>query len=460
MATSLGSSAARQLATTTKTVPQMLGITPRWLLRLLPWVDVGAGTYRVNRRRVVLREEGPVTVRLADGQARVEAADLRTLSPFQVLDESLIEALAGEFTNETYDAGDVVVRAGQPAGRFCVIARGKLRVWATGRYGQEVDLAILSEGDHFGETALLDDVPATTNVQALTPCLLLALDRASFAVLTNGDPTARRNLERHLQEQRDGHAQLPDGQREQPIRLVAGHAGEPDLPATFVDYEESPREYGLNAVQTVLRVHTRVSDIYNDPIDQLGEQLRLTVEAVRERQEWEMINNAEIGLLNNVAPSCTVPTRSGPPTPDDMDELLARVWKQPAFFLAHPRAIAAFGRECTLRGVPPPTVEMSGSPFLTWRGVPLVPSDKLPVSGGETTTILLLRAGEEERGVVGLHKTGIPDEHLPSLSVRSMGIDQKAVASYLVSSYYSVAVLVDDALGALANVEVSRYHDR
>jgi len=47
---SLGTAAARNLATTTKSVPQMQSITPRWLLRMLPWVEVAAGTYRVNRR--------------------------------------------------------------------------------------------------------------------------------------------------------------------------------------------------------------------------------------------------------------------------------------------------------------------------------------------------------------------------------------------------------------------------
>ena len=37
--------------------------------------------------------------------------------------------------------------------------------------------------------------------------------------------------------------------------------------------------------------------------------------------------------------------RYGAPTPDDLDELLALVWKKPAFFLAHPKAIAAFLRD-------------------------------------------------------------------------------------------------------------------
>ena len=46
---SLGTGAARNLATTTKSPPQMQGITSRWLLKLLPWVQVSGGVYRVNR---------------------------------------------------------------------------------------------------------------------------------------------------------------------------------------------------------------------------------------------------------------------------------------------------------------------------------------------------------------------------------------------------------------------------
>ena len=47
---SLSTAAARQLTTTTKSAPQMQGITARWLLRFIPWVDVSGGVYRVNRR--------------------------------------------------------------------------------------------------------------------------------------------------------------------------------------------------------------------------------------------------------------------------------------------------------------------------------------------------------------------------------------------------------------------------
>jgi hypothetical protein len=232
-----------------------------------------------------------------------------------------------------------------------------------------------------------------------------------------------------------------------------------DLPETFVDYEEQPREYFLNAVTTVLDVQTRVSDLYSHPFDQIQEQLRLLIEKVKERQEGELINNKEYGLLANTAPSMKVSTRKGPPTPDDLDELISRVWKEPAFFLAHPRAIAAFGRECTRRGVPPPTLTMFGSPFLTWRGLPLVPSDKVPFDEAGKTKILLLRTGEKKQGVVGLFQPGVPGEVTPSLSVRFMGINRKAIASYLISLYCSLAVLTEDALGVLEDVDVGNYHE-
>jgi Phage capsid-like protein len=303
----LGESAARQLANTTKTAPQWSGITPRWLVALLAWVPVEAGTYRINR------------VKEADGAG----GDGVECSP----------------TDET------------------------------------------------------------------------------------------------------------------------------DLPQTFVDYEEQPRERTLNAVTTVVDVQTRVSDLFSSPHDQIREQLRLTVERIKERQEGELVNNADYGLLNQAVPSMRISTRTGAPTPDDLDELISKVWKQPSFFLAHPRAVAAFGRECTSRGVPPATVNLFGSQFLTWRGLPILPCDKLAVTddpknaGAETTNILLLRSGAENQGVVGLFQPGLPGEVTPSLTVRFMGINRRAIASYLVALYCSAAVLTDDALGVLENVQVGSYHE-
>ncbi|MEU8269539.1 Crp/Fnr family transcriptional regulator, partial [Sphaerisporangium sp. NPDC049002] len=165
------------------------------------------------------------------------------------------------------------------------------------------------------------------------------------------------------------------------------------------------------------------------------------------------INNPEFGLLNNADLKQRIHTRTGPPTPDDLDELLCRRRKS-HFFLAHPETIAAFGRECNRRGIYPQSVEIDGHAIPSWRGVPLLPCNKIPITKTRTSSILVMRTGEDDQGVIGLHQTGLPDEYEPGLSVRFMGINEQAIMSYLVSAYYSAAVLVPDALGVLEHVEI------
>lgn len=242
------------------------------------------------------------------------------------------------------------------------------------------------------------------------------------------------------------------------VQVACTQRDEAALPQTYVDYDEQPREYFLNAVTTILDVHTRVSDLYSSPHDQIKEQLRLTIETIKERQESELINNPDYGLLANVDDAQRISTLTGAPTPDDLDELITKVWKEPGFFLAHPRAIAAFGRECTRRGVPPATVSLFGCQFITWRGLPLVPSDKVPVVDGKSS-IILLRTGEQRRGVVGLYQPGLAGEQSPGLSVRFMGINRNAIASYLISLYCSLVVLTEDAIAVLEDVEVDKFHE-
>jgi hypothetical protein len=242
------------------------------------------------------------------------------------------------------------------------------------------------------------------------------------------------------------------------VEVACPPRDESELPTTYVPYDEGAREIFLNSVGTVVDIHTRVSDLYSSPYDQIAEQLRLTIEIVKERQESELINNADYGMLPNAAPEQRISSLAGPPTPDDFDQLITKVWKEPAFFLTHPLAVAAFGRECTRRGVPPPTVSLFGSQFITWRGIPVIPSDKVKVDNGKTS-VLLLRVGESRQGVVGLFQPGLTGEYSPGLSVRFMGISRNAIASYLVSLYCSLAVLTPDALAVLEDVEVGKFHE-
>ena len=113
------------------------------------------------------------------------------------------------------------------------------------------------------------------------------------------------------------------------------------IPQGYVEYEEEPRELQLASISTIINVNTAVADVYGSPYDQVKEQLDLAIESLRERQESQLINNDDYGLLKNVPDSQRIQTRNGAPTPDDLDELITKVWKEPSFFLAHPRAIAA-----------------------------------------------------------------------------------------------------------------------
>ncbi|GAA0584248.1 family 2B encapsulin nanocompartment shell protein [Streptomyces crystallinus] len=454
---SLSPDAARQLATATKTTPQMRGITPRYLLRALPWVDVESGVYRVNRRRTfVLGDDRITTYADNDGTHRIVPGDLREMPYLRDADEALLTELAGAFTEVSFETGQVLVQSGDPADRLWVIVRGRAEKRMTGRYGEEALIEVIGDGQFFDLGSWTRSEPMPYRVQALTPGVALVAERGALAALADRDAGVRAAMDDYAA----GNHMVPGA--EAPVELASGHVGEPDLPGTFVDYEDAPREYHMTLAQTVLRVHTRVADLYNGPIDQTRAQSNLTVQALRERQEAALLNHPEFGLFNNVPAGQRVQARTGSPTPDDLDELLAKVWKQPGYFLAHPRTIAAFGRECTRRGVPPVVDSRFGSPLLTWRGVPLLPSDKVRFNGGVgsgTTEILLMRMGEAEQGVVGLRPSSVQDEIEPGLAMRNMGTDQKGITSYLMTAYFNTAVLVEDAIAVLQNVEVSNYHD-
>jgi hypothetical protein len=450
---SLGTAAARNLATTTKSPPQMQGISPRWLLQLLPWVQVSAGVFRVNRRLSYAVGDGRVSFTQVGTSVRVIPQELGELPILRGFDDAaVLEEFADKFVQRDVKPGDVIVEAGTPADQICLIARGKVEKLGVSKYGAGTVLGVLAEGDYFTYEALLESQDRWQfTARAVTAGTVLTLDQRVFDDMISQSEELRAHIEQFKARARK--PQDKDGQVA--IAMAAGHKGEPDLPGTFVDYERKPREYELSVAQTILRVHTRVADLYNGPMNQIEEQLRLTIEALRETQEHELINNREFGFLHNVDAKQRLQTRSGPPTPDDLDELLCRRRKS-RFFLAHPRAIAAFGRECSRRGLYPQTVEVNGQHLAAWRGVPIFPCNKIPITDGGVSSILVMRTGLEDQGVIGLHQTGIPDEYQPSLNVRFMGISEKAIISYLVSAYYSAAILIPDALGVLENVEIGR----
>ena len=454
---SVTTATARRLATTTKTAPQMGSITPRLLLKLLPWVQVSGGTFRVNRTKVELRKNDRLPIQYVNGVPSFTAKNLKAIPLFSEFDDEILNRLVSSFEAKEVDVDKLFVEEGKDKQRFFIVASGQAEVISKGPHGEDLRIALLG-----------------------TPTVFLGLKLKELIKFIKEVPDFRETFTKAVDKQLRLKASVNDN-GEKHIDLVSGHEEDNIIPETYIDYEENPTEYSLNTLQTVVRVHTRVSDLYNNPYNQLEEQLRLSIESIKERQEWELINNKQFGLLAAANPAYRITTRYGAPTPDDLDELLSLVWKEPAFFVAHPRAIAAFERECTWRGVPPVTTDLFGTKVILWRGVPLIPSDKVEVEGqyvplipsdkveveGQyltgrgvgTTKIILVRTGEQNQGVIGLHQSGIPGEIAPSLSARLMGLDKFGVASYLRTKYFSLAALTDDAIAVLENVEVGYYHD-
>ncbi|BBC33061.1 putative cyclic-nucleotide-binding protein [Streptomyces graminofaciens] len=451
---SLGTAAARNLATTTKSAPQMQEISSRWLLRTLPWVNVQGGTYRVNRRLTYAVGDGRITFVKTGDQVAVIPAELGELPALRTYEDiEVLGELAQRCQQREFSPGDVLAEFGSQAEEVFLLAHGRVEKIGTGPYGDDAVLGVLADGAYFGEQSLLDgEAIWEYTARAVTACTVLVLPRQAVEQLSERAQT----LGEHLQQQRSIPSQRTNKYGEKEIDLAAGHSGEPDIPHTFVDYEAAPREYELSVAQTVLRIHSRVADLYNQPMNQTEQQVRLTVEALKERQEHELINNREFGLLHNCEYDQRIQPHDGVPSPDDLDELLSRR-RGTKLLLAHPRAISAIGRELNKRGLVPETIDVGGNRIPTWRGVPIYPCNKIPVTEARTSSIIAMRTGEEDQGVIGLRAAGIPDEIEPSLSVRFMGINEQAIIKYLVTAYYSAAVLVPDALGVLENVEIGRW---
>ncbi|MFJ8668714.1 family 2B encapsulin nanocompartment shell protein [Streptomyces sp. NPDC093600] len=448
---SLSTAAARNLATTTKSEPQMQGISSRWLLRKLPWVHTPGGAYRVNRRLSYVVGDGRVSFVKSGSKVEVIPAELAELPLLRGFDDpTALGALADRFVQKEYEPGQVIVHSGKKADHVYLIAHGKVEKIGTGKYGDETLLGRLGDGDTFGGQILAGDAKWEFTAKAVTGVTILALPQTAYKAIAD----QYENLRAHVQGLgTNGHRRPTNRAGEAAIELSAGHVGEALLPGAFADYEPRPREYELSVAQTVLKVHTRVADLYNQPMNQTQQQLRLTIQELRERQEHELVNNREFGLLHNTDYDQRIQTHSGPPTPDDLDDLLS-MRRGTQYLFAHPRAIAAFGKECNKRGIALGAVDVDGHHIPAWRGVPILPCGKIPVSEHQVSSIIAMRTGETNEGVIGLHQTGLPDEIEPGLNCRFMGIDERAIISYLVSTYYSAAVLVPDAIGILENVEV------
>ncbi|AOM81539.1 ATP-binding cassette domain-containing protein [Salisediminibacterium beveridgei] len=134
-----------------------------------------------------------------DGQeAFVSGNRLRAIPLLAEVEEALLDDLSNFFMTETFQEGGQVIQEGDEGDKFYLIVRGKADVVKTMDDGTVKTVASLSDGDFFGEIALLKNVPRTASIVAATPLVLLSLQRKMFQSLLKRAPELRAQLEKRL----------------------------------------------------------------------------------------------------------------------------------------------------------------------------------------------------------------------------------------------------------------------
>ncbi len=221
---SLSTAAARNLATTTKTVPQMQEISSRWLLRMLPWVNVAGGTYRVNRRLTYAVGGGQVAFAQTAGQVTVVPPSLREIPLFAGLDDdAALAALADGFTQQEVEAGAVIAERGQAADRLYLVTHGRVNRLGAGHFDEGTVLGVVADGGYFGADTLADGGDWDYSAVAGTACTLLSLERSRFLELADQLPALAGQVRRFGEA-----AARPQNKRgEADIAITSGHSDEP-----------------------------------------------------------------------------------------------------------------------------------------------------------------------------------------------------------------------------------------
>lgn len=114
---------------------------------------------------------------------------LQKIPLFSELDLRELTMILKAARSVEFAKGSMVFQEGDGGDDLFVIMSGRVKVVLEGEQGQEVTLAILEEGNFFGEMALLESVPRSATVITLEPCQFLQLDQNSFFVLLQNHPS-------------------------------------------------------------------------------------------------------------------------------------------------------------------------------------------------------------------------------------------------------------------------------
>jgi ATP-binding cassette subfamily B protein len=134
----------------------------------------------------------------ADGSVRVTPERLKAIPIFSRVNLDQLASIASNFVLEEFEAGAVLMRQGDLSEKFYIIFRGSLDVLKLDSEGNEGRIAILDEGDHFGEIAVINHVPRNATVRARKKSTCLSLNRIHFMTLVQNNPELLADLDEYI----------------------------------------------------------------------------------------------------------------------------------------------------------------------------------------------------------------------------------------------------------------------
>ena len=123
---------------------------------------------------------------------------LRNVPLFSMLPEGQLQLLTQVLSRKAYPKSSTIIAAGDATDAMYIVVSGRLKVFMSDKEGQEVILAILNQGEFFGEMGLIAQAPRSATVTTIEPCELLTITRADFTKCLQGNFDLTMNVIRGL----------------------------------------------------------------------------------------------------------------------------------------------------------------------------------------------------------------------------------------------------------------------
>ena len=425
--------------------------TPRWYLRTIPWLGVDDYVYEYDVARFIKSSQEKLDIPqnidiLKENNSYFLSDLIKTIPIFESLSDDLIKEVLQGIYQKTAMPGTEVVKQGAKGDTFYIIISGQYEVLVETADGGQSMIQMLTGGNYFGEMALIEDAPRNATIRAKTIGMLLALNRETFnKVISNSE--SKEKLYKLLEKRKLSLEKRTDGTGEKEFTI-------PPLPNEYPEFISSHKQLPLSKLQGNFLLERGIKD-YQKHLEQ---RFKVTVEQIEERLEWELLNDKKHGLIPHISPSMKIKYNKKLSIFDNLDHMSTVLWNNPSFFIAHPKIIEYLELEANHASMQLTNIEINGNSFISWRNIAIIPSDKILFDQKKhTSDILLLRAGEDNDGVLGLYnndynnKLGVIGYDLTELNPEK---EDTVKREYKVVKHFSQVKLLPDAVAILSSVRV------